>query len=64
MYYRICQYCGAHLDPQEICDCFGDMQQKPQLKEHPIETIKASTADNNTSIRNNRILFAGFEFRT
>ena len=21
MYYRICEYCGAHLDPQEICEC-------------------------------------------
>jgi hypothetical protein len=20
-YYRVCVYCGAHLDPQEICDC-------------------------------------------
>lgn len=20
-YYRICPYCGAHLDPGENCDC-------------------------------------------
>lgn len=20
-YYKICPYCGAHLDPGEICDC-------------------------------------------
>lgn len=21
MYYTICPYCGAHLDPGERCDC-------------------------------------------
>ena len=21
MYYKICEYCGAHLDPGERCDC-------------------------------------------
>lgn len=21
MYYKICQNCGAHLDPGEKCDC-------------------------------------------
>lgn len=20
-YYRTCPYCGAHLDPGEVCDC-------------------------------------------
>lgn len=20
-YYRVCPYCGAHLDPGEKCDC-------------------------------------------
>ena len=20
-YYRVCPYCGCHLDPGEICDC-------------------------------------------
>nr|DAJ23028.1 MAG TPA: alpha-aminoadipate carrier protein [Caudoviricetes sp.] len=20
-YYRVCPYCGAHLDPGETCDC-------------------------------------------
>lgn len=20
-YYRVCPYCGAHLDPGELCDC-------------------------------------------
>lgn len=23
MYYRICEYCGAYLDPGESCDCSG-----------------------------------------
>lgn len=24
MYYRICECCGAYLDPDEICDCYDD----------------------------------------
>lgn len=20
-YYRVCPYCGCHLDPCEVCDC-------------------------------------------
>lgn len=24
MYYRICPDCGAHLDPDEKCDCHAD----------------------------------------
>ena len=26
MYYDICPYCGAHLDPGEQCDCMKDKQ--------------------------------------
>ena len=22
-YFRVCPYCGSHLDPGEICDCRG-----------------------------------------
>lgn len=25
MYYRICEYCGAALDPNEQCDCIMNM---------------------------------------
>lgn len=21
MYYNVCEICGAHLDPGEVCDC-------------------------------------------
>lgn len=24
-YYRICEYCGSHLDPGETCDCKNQM---------------------------------------
>lgn len=27
MYYRICEYCGATLDPNEQCDCIMNMAQ-------------------------------------
>lgn len=23
-YYRTCEWCGAHLDPQETCECQED----------------------------------------
>ena len=32
MYYHICEYCGAALDPSERCDCRKDCEQK-QTKE-------------------------------
>ncbi len=22
-FYRTCPHCGAHLDPGEVCDCWG-----------------------------------------
>lgn len=22
-YFRVCENCGAHLDPGEVCDCIG-----------------------------------------
>lgn len=28
MYYHICEYCGARLDPGEECDCIIDMAEK------------------------------------
>jgi len=24
MYYRTCPYCGANLDPGEVCDCLTE----------------------------------------
>lgn len=30
-YYKICPFCGAHLDPGELCDCSGDKESG----EHP-----------------------------
>lgn len=28
MYYNECQYCGAHLDPGEPCDCQEEKEKK------------------------------------
>lgn len=35
MSYKICEYCGAHLDPGEICDCRKEEQDddKEKIKE-------------------------------
>lgn len=27
-YYRICEYCGSTLDPEEVCDC--DQKERDQ----------------------------------
>lgn len=29
-YYRVCPYCGAHLDPGEKCDCEREVQKHEQ----------------------------------
>jgi len=26
-YYRTCPDCGAHLDPQEVCDCQSEEEE-------------------------------------
>lgn len=31
-YYRICSYCGANIDPGEICDCRADTEKRG----HPV----------------------------
>lgn len=28
-YYRVCQKCGAHIDPGERCDCTGETTAEP-----------------------------------
>lgn len=27
-YYCTCPYCGAHLDPGEVCDCLGARRER------------------------------------
>ena len=29
-YYRVCPYCGSHLDPSEACDCREEPEAKSQ----------------------------------
>lgn len=48
MYYRICEYCGAALDPGEKCDCIVDMaarfEQEYTKKENALSrTCKAQS---------------------
>ena len=28
MYYNVCEYCGAALDPGEQCDCITDIAER------------------------------------
>lgn len=35
MGYKICPYCGAHLDPGERCDCQDEENATSQRKEGP-----------------------------
>lgn len=51
MYYRICPYCGAHLDFGEICDCQGKkreavplQRERPQGKT-PITSLAATSLE-------------------
>lgn len=34
MHYRICEYCGAALDPGERCDCISCSSEKETKKEN------------------------------
>ena len=38
-YYRTCPSCGAHLDPDERCDCAAPP------KSQPIGNLKSASAD-------------------
>lgn len=42
MYGNICEYCGAHLDPGEHCDC----QEKHSDIDYKNENIKGSVKEN------------------
>ena len=42
MGYRICPYCGAHLDPDEICDCIAEKNEEKENSTH--ETLASSGA--------------------
>ena len=46
MLYRTCEYCGAHLDPGEPCDCRNggaatDIQYKTKNEEEEADDIGA-----------------------
>lgn len=38
MYYRVREYCGAHLDPDESCDC-GDSNDDEQDNNNTMEDM-------------------------
>lgn len=42
-YFRECPYCGAHLDPGEVCDCGGARGQKESRP--GAENTEAAIAD-------------------
>lgn len=53
MIFKVCPYCGAHLDPGEKCDCQGTkkeaallQQKRPQIKVHT-----ASLADRRLEVK-------------
>lgn len=33
-FYRICPRCGAHLDPEETCDCQNERKPEEEAKEN------------------------------
>lgn len=40
MYYRVCDACGANLDPGEVCDCTKE-ETAPAQRERP-QTIRTN----------------------
>ena len=35
-YYRVCPYCGSHLDPGEACDC----RERPAAKSQALANLQ------------------------
>ncbi|NMD01850.1 MAG: hypothetical protein GYA71_01100 [Bacteroidales bacterium] len=55
MFYKTCRYCGANLDPDEVCDC--KKKETTPLREQPPKTIsKLSIVSLSTSAFNVKIL--------
>lgn len=52
MYFRICQYCGAYLDPGESCDC----REKEEAASRGANT-ESGTGKISTSIISNQTNF-------
>ena len=47
--YRSCAYCGASLDPSEICDCqieFSELEERTSCKTHSLQKKKVVEDDN------------------
>lgn len=57
MIYKVCPYCGAHLDPGERCDCDGAkketalLQQKRSRSDDPVSSLADRTPDVKTNRR-------------
>lgn len=47
-YYKICPYCGAHLDPGELCDCAARIAEDAMLKDVFSAIKKSVPGDTNT----------------
>ena len=47
--YRSCAYCGASLDPSEICDCqieLSELEERTSCKTHSLQKKKGVEEDN------------------
>ena len=47
-YYKTCPYCGAHLDPGEVCDCAARIAEDAILKDIRLAIKKAAPGGANT----------------
>ena len=45
-YYRVCELCGAHLDPSEKCDC-QDQKGVSKCNQHFIRNISSPQSGKN-----------------
>jgi len=56
MQYRECPYCGAHLDPWEICDCCGEKHLLPAEYGFTQGSLVHNTQTTNTICDSRKIL--------
>ncbi len=47
-YYKTCPYCGAHLDPGEVCDCAARIAEDAILKDIRLAIKKTAPSGANT----------------
>lgn len=49
-YYHTCEYCGANLDPNELCDCMKEKNTRQSIINLNYKTNPANIVNSNHEI--------------